>query len=330
MNHQPVMLAEMLAALPLEAGKRIVDCTFGAGGYSKAILQNSEAQVLALDRDPSVEAEANAVMAANANRFSFCLTEFSGLEAAMHAQGWEQVDGIVLDVGVSSMQLDQSERGFSFMRDGPLDMRMSRFGVSAADVVNQLGERDLIQIFRVYGEEKRARRAAQAILSAREIASITTTGQLAELIEQAFGGKRSRIHPATKVFQALRIFINDELGELAKVLLVAERVLKPTGKLVVVAFHSLEDRLVKSFLRERSEAPSRGSRFAPLTEQTPFYPSFIVSNRKVTLPSSEETARNPRSRSARLRWAERSTAAAFGTVPQLAPMPTLALVEAGA
>jgi len=324
MKHQPVLLNEVIAALGLSAGKRIVDCTFGAGGYSEAILQVPGVQVLALDRDPDVSVLAKRTEMRHEGRFSFFQTQFSGLEAALAGRGWDSVDGVVLDVGVSSMQIDQGARGFSFMRDGPLDMRMSQAGISAADVVNQLPEQDLRHIFRVYGEEKRARRAAAAIVEQRQHQVFSTTGQLAALMEETLGPKKSRIHPATKVFQALRIFVNDELGELAKLLVVAERVLRPTGSLVVVAFHSLEDRLVKKFFRSRSEAPSAGSRFSPVTEVAQFHPSFEMKVRNAVFPAEQEVLGNPRARSARLRWAVRTSAPMMNDVPHLAPMPDVA------
>ncbi len=325
--HQPVLLSEMLEALDLAAGKQIVDCTFGAGGYSQAILQTAGVRVLALDRDPSVRETARKLEKKHDGRFSFFAGRFSELETALKARGWQQVDGIVLDVGVSSMQIDQGERGFSFLRDGPLDMRMSQSGISAADAVNQLSEQDLRSIFRIYGEEKRARRAAAAIVAYRQEQAFSTTRQLAELMERVLGPKKGRIHPATKIFQALRIFVNDELGELAKLLVVAERVLRPAGRLVIIAFHSLEDRLVKKFLRARAEAPSTGSRFSPMAEIAEFCPGFTLVQRNAIVPSKTETANNPRARSARLRWAVRTDAAPMEAVPQLAPVPGLTALE---
>ncbi len=325
--HQPVLLKEMLQALDLAAGKQIVDCTFGAGGYSQAILQTAGVQVLALDRDPSVRETARKLEKKYDGRLSFFAGQFSELENALKARGWQQVDGIVLDVGVSSMQIDQGERGFSFLRDGPLDMRMSQSGISAADAVNQLSEQDLRSIFRIYGEEKRARRAAAAIVEYRQEQAFSTTRQLAELMEQVLGPKKGRIHPATKVFQALRIFVNDELGELAKLLVMAERVLRPAGRLVIIAFHSLEDRMVKKFLRARAEAPSAGSRFSPMAEIAEFCPGFTLVQRNAIVPSKTETANNARARSARLRWAVRTDAAPMEVVPQLTPVPDLTALE---
>jgi len=328
MSHVPVMLKEAVTALDLIAGKRIVDCTFGAGGYSREILKTPDVFLLGLDRDPAVQVEADRLIQSSSPHFSFYQTAFSDLEQVLQQHGWEGADGIVLDVGVSSMQIDQDVRGFSFMRDGPLDMRMSQSGVSAADVVNQLPERDLSWIFKILGEEKRNRRAAEAIGARREIEPITSTGQLAQLLEQALGPKKGRIHPATKVFQALRIYVNDELGELSRLLLAAERVLSPSGRLVVVAFHSLEDRLVKNFLRLRSEAPSLGSRHAPVEQRSVFQASFELQQRKVMLPSSSEVTENPRSRSARLRWASRTNAPAMSVVPVFAQMADITQLEA--
>lgn len=329
MNHIPVMLKEAIAALNLAEGKLVVDCTFGAGGYSREILKSPNVQLLGLDRDPAVQEAADGLLQEHSGRFTFRQIAFSALEQALQDHGWGKVDGIVLDVGVSSMQIDQGTRGFSFMREGPLDMRMSQSGVSAADVVNRLPERDLSWIFKILGEEKRSRRAAEAIVAHRELQPIVNTLQLAQLLEQALGPKKGRIHPATKVFQALRIYVNDELGELSRLLLAAERVLAPAGRLVVVAFHSLEDRLVKNFLRFRAEAPSVGSRHAPVSTLQAFQPSFDLQQRKVLLPEDSEVSENPRSRSARLRWASRTAAPAMPELPAFPKMPDITLLEAG-
>lgn len=307
MSHLPVMLQEAIAALDPKPGQRLVDCTFGAGGYSRAILQHEGVQLLSLDRDPDAIPAMQALKAEYPDRFHFAHTAFSGLEAALAEIGWDTVDGIVLDVGVSSMQLDQGDRGFSFRLDGPLDMRMAQAGPSAADLVNTMDMQELARMFRVLGEEKQATRAARAIVAEREKQPFETTGQLASLMEKVLGAAAAgkRIHPATKVFQALRIYVNDELGELARLLSVAERMLAEGGRLVVVAFHSLEDRIVKTYFRQCSQAPSRGSRFLPDTA-TDFRPSFMLGSRKAIAPGAVETAANPRARSAKLRFAIRT------------------------
>lgn len=308
MSHVPVMLDEAVDALALQQGKRIVDGTFGAGGYSKAILRHDGVCVLALDRDRAVKPQAEDVKAEFGARFDFALTPFSNLETAAHAHGWDHVEGVVLDLGVSSMQIDQPQRGFSFMHDGPLDMRMSASGPSAADAVNALDAAELGAIFRTFGEEKHARRAAAAIVEERAREPITTTAALATLLARVLGKGWQKIHPATRIFQALRIYINDELGELARALAAAERLLAPAGRLVVVAFHSLEDRMVKQFLRQRAEAPAPPSRHLPDAAAQPFLPGFTLPVRKAIRPTAEEIASNPRARSARLRVGIRTTA----------------------
>jgi len=228
----------------------------------------------------------------------------------MDELGIGMVDAVILDIGVSSMQLDQAERGFSFMRSGPLDMRMGADGPTAADAVMNLSKSDLIQIFKIYGEERRARRVADFIIRARDEAPITTTLQLAELIEKALG-RSGKTHPATRVFQALRIYINDELGELHRGLCAAERLLAPGGRMIVVTFHSLEDRIVKSFLRRRAGEREGGSRHLPEVKNEGLAPSFTLTRRSVVKPSAVEIAQNPRSRSAKLRAAIRTEAEAF-------------------
>ena len=295
MSHIPVLLNEVLRALNPQDGDKIIDGTFGAGGYSRAILGAAKCDVIGLDRDPNVVTTAEDFANEFGGRFSFVQTEFSKLDEVA-----DQVDGVVLDIGVSSMQLDQGERGFSFMRSGPLDMRMGAGGPSAADAVNSLSHADLLRIFKVYGEEKRARRCADFIVRARTERPIETTDALAGIITEALG-KTGKTHPATKVFQALRIYINNELGELYDALLAAEKVLKPGGRLVVVTFHSLEDRIVKSFLRARSDGDVAGSRHLPPQMTSGPSPTFKLKKRSGVSASREEELRNPRSRSARLR-----------------------------
>ena len=309
--HIPVMLDEVLHALEPRDGALYIDGTFGAGGYSRAILSAAECRLIGIDRDPSVRPAADSLRQAAGGRFVFVEAPFSAMEEVVLSSGGRSVDGIVLDIGVSSMQIDQAERGFSFQKAGPLDMRMAASGPTAADAVNLLTEQELADIFYVYGEEHRSRRVASFIVRARAEARIETTDRLAEIVSRATGGKHSKIHPATRVFQALRIFVNDELGELARALEAAERLLAPLGRLVVVTFHSLEDRMVKSFLRARAGlAGGGGSRHAPVEEAGPDA-SFRLLHRKAIEASAEEAAENPRARSAKLRAAVRTEAPAI-------------------
>jgi 16S rRNA (cytosine1402-N4)-methyltransferase len=317
--HKPVMLPEVLTALALRDGDHIVDGTFGAGGYSRAILA-AGARVTALDRDPAARKAGDELAAAFPGRFELVETPFSALSDCVDAP----VDGIVLDIGVSSMQFDQADRGFSFRFDGPLDMRMAQSGVSAADVVNTEGHGRLAAIFARLGEERHAGRIATMILRKREVRRFATTRALADAIEALVGRKPGdRIHPATRVFQALRIYVNDELGELAAALEAAERALKPGGRLVVVTFHSLEDRMVKRFLADRGETQA-GSRHLPAVAAA--LPTFTPAGRGHVSPGEAEMAANPRARSAKLRAAIRTAApprsgAAFdfglGAIPRL-------------
>jgi 16S rRNA (cytosine1402-N4)-methyltransferase len=300
--HIPVMLAEVLAALQPTTGQSILDGTFGAGGYTRAILA-SGAQVIALDRDPNAIAGGQALVAAADGRLALHQARFSSLDSFAPETG---LDGVVLDIGVSSMQIDEAARGFSFQQDGPLDMRMERAGPSAADVVNTLKAGDLARIFGFLGEEKQAGRIARAIERRRAEAPFETTRQLANLIELTTPRKaKDKIHPATRVFQALRIFVNDELGELARALFAAERALKPGGRLVVVSFHSLEDRIVKRFLAERA-GKAQGSRHLPQAAIKPAV--FDIPGKAMVSASDAEAALNPRARSAKLRAAIRTQA----------------------
>ncbi len=306
-RHVPVLLPEMLQYLSVVEDGRYVDGTFGAGGYARAIVARG-GKVLALDRDRAA-IEAGATMAAaSGGRLVLVEGRFSDLDAHVRAAGFYPVDGIVLDVGVSSMQLDDPARGFSFRSDGPLDMRMAPGGADAAMVVNNASPKELAAIIRVYGEERKAGRIARAIEKARQDAPITRTVRLAEIVAAAAGpAGASRIHPATRTFQALRIFINRELEELAQALAAAEAVLAEGGRLVVVAFHSLEDRIVKRFLQERA-TEARGSRHLPLAKAAP--PTFKLLTRGAVEPSEAEIGTNPRARSARLRAAVRTGAPA--------------------
>ncbi|NBB51848.1 16S rRNA (cytosine(1402)-N(4))-methyltransferase RsmH [Rhizobium sp. CRIBSB] len=311
--HAPVLLAEVMAALTPLPGEVFIDATFGAGGYSRAILETG-ASVVALDRDPSVQPFADVLGSLYQDRFRLIRTPFSGLAEAVAEAGLDRVDGVVFDIGVSSMQLDQAERGFSFMRDGPLDMRMSSEGESAADIVNGREHGPLAHIFRVYGDERQSGRIATAILRRRAERPFERTLDLAEVVEKALGGRRGApTHPATRVFQALRIAVNDELGELAQGLAAAEAVLTPGGRLAVVTFHSLEDRMVKAFLTERTGNTPGGSRHAPARIETRA-PSFSLMFKGAREAGEAELAENPRARSARLRAALRTTAPGWGRV----------------
>lgn len=306
-RHRPVLLDEMLDALSPRPGEVHLDGTFGAGGYSRAIL-DAGARVIALDRDPQARANAPELPVRLARNFTLVDSRFSALDRVVEQRGEGPIDGVVLDVGVSSMQLDQAERGFSFRNDGPLDMRMGGEGPTAEDLVNELEEKDLAALIRTFGEERRAGAVARAIGAERQKGRIVSTRQLARVLEVAIGRPQDLIHPATRTFQALRIVVNDELGELARALFAAERALKPGGRLVVVAFHSLEDRIVKTFLNERTREHAPVSRHMPLG--VGHAPSFSALTRGVVTPSDAEVSANPRARSARLRAAIRTEAPA--------------------
>jgi 16S rRNA (cytosine1402-N4)-methyltransferase len=300
--HVPVLLAEVLTALAPLPGARIVDGTFGAGSYSRALLE-AGASVVAIDRDPNVTTFAQALRAEFPERFSFIPGAFSALDELV---GSQPVDGVVLDIGVSSMQLDEAGRGFSFMREGPLDMRMAGEGESAADLVNTLDETELANLLFAFGEERKSRRIAHGIVAARASEPITTTTQLARLIEKAIGRKPGDMHPATRSFQALRIAVNAEFDELVEGLFASERLLGEGGRLAVVTFHSLEDRIVKRFFDPEKGGPAQ-SRHLP---QTIAEERRWIDVAKARKPGSTELARNPRARSAILRSARRSGAPA--------------------
>ncbi len=310
--HRPVLLDEVLEALAPRDGGVYVDGTFGAGGYSRAILDAADCAVWGIDRDPDAVALGAALADEYRGRLTVVGGRFGDMRALLGARGIDKVDGIALDVGVSSPQLDLAARGFSFRLDGPLDMRMEQAGISAADLVNAMPEGELADILFRYGEERASRRIARAIVSARRAGPITRTGELAEIVRHAAPPARpgpARIDPATRTFQALRIVVNDELGELARALAAAEALLAAGGRLVVVTFHSLEDREVKEFLRARSGAAPRGSRHLP-DEGAPPEATFRLLHRQPIRPGAAETAINPRARSARLRAAERTAAPA--------------------
>lgn len=303
-RHIPVLLHEVIAALGPGPGMTIVDGTFGAGGYSRAILE-AGASVVAIDRDPSAIRAGEAIVAASGGRLTLVQDRFSRLDQIV---GEASADGVVLDIGVSSMQLDEAERGFSFRQDGPLDMRMGDEGATAADIVNSAKPGDLARIFGLLGEERHAGRIARMIERRRTERPFLRTKDLADAIEALLGRRPGDpIHPATRAFQGLRIFVNDELGELARALFSAERALKPGGRLVVVTFHSLEDRIVKRFLAARS-AGARGSRHMPEAASGPG--TFRPLTKGVVQPSDEEVEANPRARSAKLRAAVRTDAPA--------------------
>ncbi|MGV9008765.1 16S rRNA (cytosine(1402)-N(4))-methyltransferase RsmH [Brevundimonas sp.] len=311
--HAPVLLDEVIEALAPRAGDVIIDATFGAGGYTRAILATGAA-VIALDRDPTVQPHADAVANDYPGRFQLVRTPFSGLAEAFAGTGEARLDGVVFDIGVSSMQLDQAERGFSFMRDGPLDMRMSDEGETAADIVNTWDHGPMAHIFKLYGDERQSGRVATAILRRRVEQPFERTLDLAAVVEKALGGRRGApIHPATRVFQALRIAVNDELGELRAGLEAAEAALAPGGRLAVVTFHSLEDRIVKAFLTERTGNAPGGSRHAPVAIDTR-KPSFALTFKGAREAGEAELATNPRARSAKLRAAVRTDAQPWGKV----------------
>ncbi|GGF80878.1 ribosomal RNA small subunit methyltransferase H [Azorhizobium oxalatiphilum] len=306
-RHFPVMLPEVLAHLAPKDAALYVDGTFGAGGYTGAILNAADCRVIAFDRDPTAITGGAELVAASGGRLTLVQDRFSELGNVVEQMGLAPLDGVVLDIGVSSMQLDQAERGFSFRRDGPLDMRMADTGPSAADLVADLEETELAHIIWTLGEERFSRQIARAIVTARTENPITRTLQLADIVAKVVWAKPGEVHPATRTFQALRIAVNEELKELVGALAAAERVLKPGGRLVVVTFHSLEDRIVKNFLSHRSKAPS-ASRHMPQAEGPA--PSFRLVAKGMVEASSDEVAGNPRSRSAKLRAAERTDAPA--------------------
>jgi 16S rRNA (cytosine1402-N4)-methyltransferase len=309
--HIPVMLDEVIAVLRPRDDAIYVDGTFGGGGYSAALLASAKCRVFGIDRDAAAIERGHALAQRFEGRLTLIHGRFSKMDEFLEAQG-VKADGVALDFGVSSFQLDQGARGFSFSTDGPLDMRMDNTqGETAADLVNTLSEDALADILRRYGEEKRAKSLARAIVAARPI---QRTRELAEIAEVVLGRSAHKIHPATRTFQALRIAVNDELGELERGLEAAERVLKPRGRLAAVSFHSLEDRIVKHFLVERTGRAGHGSRHAP--ELAPAHaPTFEPIGKNPQVPDEEETRANPRARSARLRAAERNSNPAWNPSP---------------
>jgi len=308
-GHIPVLVEAVLAALAPHDDAVYVDATFGAGGYTEALLGAARCRVVGIDRDPDAVARGEALAARYGGRLTLIAGPFGDMERLLGPFSPGPIAGIAFDLGVSSMQLDQAGRGFSFRQDGPLDMRMSRAGQTAAELVARLPERELSELIRALGEERFAGRIARSIVAAQRHHPLTTTGELAEIVRAVIPKREPGLDPATRTFQALRIAVNDELGELNRGLAAAERLLMPGGRLAVVSFHSLEDGRVKSFLRRRSEA-ARGSRHLPPRPVGPA-PSFTLLSRRPVRPSAAEIARNPRARSARLRAAERTAAPAI-------------------
>jgi 16S rRNA (cytosine1402-N4)-methyltransferase len=316
-RHQPVLLQEVTEALALRDGGVYVDGTFGAGGYARALLEAADCTVWGIDRDPEAITGAAELARRFPGRLHLVQGRFADMVELLQSRGVAEADGIALDLGVSSMQLDEAERGFSFRADGPLDMRMERAGESAADVVNRMDERELADLIFHLGEERKARAIARAIVAARAEVPITRTSQLAEIVRRTVRagakGRPDMIDPATRTFQALRIHVNDELGQIERGLVAAETLLRAGGRLVVVSFHSLEDRRVKTFLRQRSDRAPRQSRHLPVdTGEAARAPSFRLLSSGAVTPTAAEIERNPRARSARLRAAERTAAQAWG------------------
>ncbi|KQM95424.1 ribosomal RNA small subunit methyltransferase H [Sphingomonas sp. Leaf22] len=307
-SHIPVLLVEAVAALAIQPGETHVDATFGAGGYTRAMLA-AGARVIAFDRDPTAHVAARPLLDEAGDRLLLIEAPFSAMAGELAARGIDAVDGVVMDIGVSSMQLDQADRGFSFQSDGPLDMRMSREGMTAAEWLNTADEAEISDVLDRYGEEPRHRRVANFIVGARPL---SRTGELAAVVRRALGHRpHEKKDPATRAFQAVRIHLNDELGELTAGLDAAERVLRPGGRLSVVSFHSLEDRIVKRFLRTRGGAMPAGSRHRPVVVQGPA-PSF-GNIAKAVRPSDEEVTINPRARSATLRVGLRTASAPWNS-----------------
>ncbi|MDV7340043.1 16S rRNA (cytosine(1402)-N(4))-methyltransferase RsmH [Terasakiella sp. A23] len=306
-GHIPVLLNEIVEAIDPQDGDIIVDGTFGGGGYTKAILDKARCRVFGIDRDPDAIDRGKELSSQLDER----LTMLKGCYGDMAALVNQKVNAVVLDIGVSSFQIDEADRGFSFREDGPLDMRMAQSGESAADVVNTYAEKDIADIIYKYGEERRSRQVARAIIEARKEGDITTTNQLAKIVRSVVWQAKDKIDPATRTFQGLRIYVNDELGELERGLAAAEEILKPGGRLVVVTFHSLEDRIVKKFFKERSGSMPRGNKYAPDLGDTGPKASFKLINRKPIAPSDQENRANPRARSSKLRAGLRTEAPAW-------------------
>jgi 16S rRNA (cytosine1402-N4)-methyltransferase len=324
-RHIPVLGRQAIEMLAPGDGGIYVDATFGAGGYSRSILDTAGTRVIGIDRDRSAISGGFDLVDRSGGRLTLVEDRFSNLAEICAAQGIGSVDGVVMDVGVSSMQLDEAGRGFSFRLGGPLDMRMGHDGPTAADVIAKASEADLANIIYIFGEERHSRGVARAIVAARKEAPVVTTRALADIVAKVVRSKPGEIHPATRTFQALRIFVNEELDELHLALSAAESVLKPGGRLVVVSFHSLEDRIVKNFFAQRAKAGG-GSRHLPEIAQAA--PSFAILTKRPVTPDDDEISANPRARSAKLRAAER-TVAPVHPAAALPAWPTLADVMRG-
>lgn len=313
--HIPVLINEVIEALQPRDGGTYVDATFGAGGYTRALLGAAKCSVWAIDRDPNARIHVRALEEEFPNRITLLHGRFGDMTQLLSSVGADHIDGVAIDLGVSSMQLDEPERGFSFRFDGPLDMRMEQDGQSAADVVNTMAEKELADVIYQYGEERASRKVAKAIIEHRSETPFTRTAELAGLIRKIVRKSKDGIDPATRTFQALRIYVNDELGEVERGLQASEAVIAPGGRLAVVSFHSLEDRLIKRFLRDRSGGGARQSRHMPeiSSDNTPA-PTFKLIKRSGVGASNAESRANPRSRSARLRWAERTDAPTLSAI----------------
>jgi 16S rRNA (cytosine1402-N4)-methyltransferase len=316
-RHLAVMLSEVVAALAPADGEVFADGTFGGGGYSRAILSAAQCTVYGIDRDPDAIARGRAMEAQFAPRLKLVQGAFGDMADLLAAENVNGLDGVALDLGVSSDQIDRAERGFSFMSDGPLDMRMSAQGLSAADVVNNYGADEIANILWLYGEEKRSRAIAKAIMAARTDRALTRTSDLAQICQAVLGRAHDGLHPATRTFQALRIYVNDELGELVRGLSAAEHLLRPRGRLAVVSFHSLEDRIVKRFLADRSGRTANPSRHAPSGPVSTTQPSFTLITKGAQAASDPEARTNPRARSAKLRAAVRTQSPAIPLSPEM-------------
>ena len=306
-HHTPVLLKEIVSALSPHDGAVYLDATFGAGGYSEAILKAANCTVWGIDRDPAIKVHSVDLQQRFEGRLTVLNGPFGDMVHLLAEVGVDKIDGIALDLGISSMQIDDSERGFSFRVDGPLDMRMAQSGMTAAEVVNQLTERELADIIYRYGEERLSRRIAKAIVKTRAETPITRTGQLARLVHRVVKKSKDGIDPATRTFQALRIYVNDELGELDRGLKAAEVLLRPGGRLCVVSFHSLEDRQVKEFMRSSAMSGPQPSRHMPAKLLSKSKPIFNLISKRTIKPTAEEVAKNPRARSARMRAAMRTS-----------------------
>ena len=302
--HIPVLLNEVVESIAPKDGGVYVDGTFGAGGYTRAVLDAADCTVYAIDRDPDAIREGQKLVDVYKGRLHLLHGTFGEMAELVRGEGVDFVDGVMLDIGVSSMQIDRAERGFSFQKDGALDMRMSQNGLSAADVLNTFGEREIADIIYKYGEERFSRRIAAAVVEQRKTAPFKTTLEFADLIRRTVPHKREDIDPATRSFQALRIYVNDELGQLESGLSAAHDLLKAGGRMAVVSFHSLEDRIVKTFMQEKSGKTANPSRYMPVVEKQAATLKTIT--KKPILPTESETKFNPRARSARLRVAEKT------------------------